>query len=319
MRSMILGLTLVAGCAPSASAYCTTSGQPGIVTLASHVMLIQDDTAYKAGTDLWVLGGTKADAQLFAWLVWSDWPTGQGCVVTMIARRNDTCGGRVDVQFEQRTAYNVGFSASDTGTSTTAYPYRCSLEVVFHIYDTHGIPNPRYNPNDPFNTEPPYIPDPGFDFWSVVQLDVTGERMATPGGVPSVPDGVTRNGECPTAQPDDEFPAFMLTGPGCGGNSIRTNSASTGAAVSAPAMTWQTMTAAASKTASGQSVQDLQAQSAVQRSSATGRNALRAAGQPRQSAAMQAASRARLTAMLDKVAASTVRQGGRPMLKAKAQ
>lgn len=310
MRFSIFALVLIAALAPSAQAYCTTSGQPGMVMLASHVLEIMDDDAYKQGRTVWVPGGVKADSQLFAWLVWTDRVTGQGCVVTLKERRNDHCGPRLDVQFQQRTAYNVGFAASDMPGVSTAYPYRCTTELVFHIFDSgQMVPNPAYDPNDPFS--PQFIVDPGFDFYTLIQLDVTGEHYTNPGGMPSVPDGVTRNGECPDAQPDDEFPAFMLTGPNCAGN-IRRNSASSGATVSAAS--WQAMTAAASKTSGGLAVQS------VQGSQSAGAVAKGASAPQRQSAAsIRMASKAKLTAMLDKVAANTVKQGGRPILRAKVQ
>lgn len=302
----------MAGLAPSAHAYCTTAGHPGTVTLASHVLEILDDDAYKQGRNVWIPGAVKADSQLFAWLVWTDRVTGQGCVVTLKARQNDYCGPRLDIQFEQRTAYNVGFVATDNPGASTTYPYSCTTELVFHIFDSgQWVPNPTYDPNDP--NSPQFIIDPGYDFFSLVQLNVTGEHYTNPGGMPSVPDGVTRNGECPTAQPDDEFPAFMLTGPGCAGPNVRTNSANAGVSVSS-ANTWQAMTAAASRTSGGQVVQSTQvgAKTVV---------AQRWSNQPTQTAAsIRTAARAKLGAMLDRVAASTtVQRNGRPVFKTRAQ
>ncbi len=246
MRCVLLTV-LFGALAPDLRAYCTTSGQPAAVTLASHVYEVKDDDAYKQGRDVWVPAGVKADSQLFIWLVWSHRTTGQGCIVVLKQRRNDHCGSRLDIQFEQRTSYNAGFAASDTPGPLTNYPFSCSTELVFHIHDSgEWIPNPAWDPLDPASAR--YIVDPGFYFYTLVQLNTTGERYVNPGGVPSVPDGVTRNGECPVAQPDDEFPAFMLSGPGCSGPNVRGNSAAPGVA-SAPATSWAEMTKAASKTA----------------------------------------------------------------------
>lgn len=307
MRHIFQLAGLLLALMPSLKAYCTVSGQPGVVNLASHVLEIQDDAAYKAGRDAWVPAGVKADSQLFAWLAWSSFPTGQGCEVTFTGVRNDYCGPRVDIQFEQRTAYNVGIAASDMPGASTSYPYRCSVELMFHAMDRNErFLNPRYDPNDP-TTGPQYLPDPGFDFFILVSLNVTGEHYVNPGGVGTVPIGVNRDG-CPQAQPGDEFPAYMLEGPGCAGNgNVRTNSVSV-SSISGSAMNWQTMTALASTTRVGTAVQSV------------AKGTPSAAANERQTAAsIRAASKAKLSAMLTKVAAQTTRQNGRPVFKVTAQ
>ncbi len=299
MRTLFLMLPGLVALAPAASAYCTTSGQPGMVALASHVLEIQDDTAYRAGRDVWVTAGVKADAQLFAWLVWSSRPTGQGCVVTFEGRRNDTCAARVDIQFEQRTAYNVGFSASDVppgGAST--YPYFCSTELMFHIFDSgEFVPNPRYDPADP--ASPQYIVDPGFDFYSVVGLNVTGEHYVNPGGVGTVPIGVSRNG-CPQAQPGDEFPAYMLEGPGCPAATVgRTGSTTT----SSSGTSWQATTQLTTQSWGAQAQQFSAARVVRQ-------------GQSQPTAAtIRAASKAKLDSALARIAENTRTQNGRPVVR----
>lgn len=194
--------------APVASGYCEMQDVPRTVRLTTRVVEIQDDAAYRAGRDVWVHAGTQADAQVHLWLVWSHWPTGRNCVVRFVGRENDLCGYRIDVQFQQRTPYNLVMTVSDSPSASPRYPLRCSLEARFHVQDITPIPNP-----DP--SQLPYV-DPGFYYSTVIELEVTGTRYANPGGVASVPPGVNRNG-CPVAQPGDEFPPYMLEGPGCPG------------------------------------------------------------------------------------------------------
>ena len=300
MRLFVMVSTLVAIVAPESSAFCTTSGQPGSVALASHVLEIQDDAAYRAGRDVWVTAGVKADAQLLAWLVWSSRPTGQGCVVTFEGRRNDTCAARLDIQFEQRTAYNVGFSASDVPSGgTSPYPYSCSAEVMFHIFDSgEFVPNPRYDPNDPFSQQ--YIVDPGFDFYSAVGLNVTGQHYVNPGGVGTVPIGVSRNG-CPEAKPGDEFPAYMLQGPGCPAPGGRTTSSSSGPARSTSG-SWQAAT-------------QLTAQSwGVQGQHFSAARIIRQGQQQPTAQTIRAASKAKLESALLRIADNTRTRNGRPVV-----
>ena len=301
MRLLVMASTLVALAAPAASAFCTTSGQPGSVALASHVLEIQDDAAYRVGRDVWVTAGVKADAQLFAWLVWSGRPTGQGCVVTFEGRRNDTCATRLDIQFEQRTAYNVGFSASDIPPGgNSVYPYSCSAEVMFHIFDSGEFaPNPRYDPNDPLSQQ--YIVDPGFDFYTVVGLTVTGEHYVNPGGVGTVPIGVSRNG-CPQAQPGDEFPAYMLEGPGCAAPGGRTNSSSAGTTSSLTG-SWQAATQLTTQSWGAQ----------AQRFSAA--RVVRRGQQQPTAQTIRAASKAKLDSALARISDNTRTQNGRPIVR----
>ena len=200
--------------APAAGAWCTSAGHPGNVLLQTQVLEIQDDSAYTAGADVWVPAGVKADSLIYAWLVWNNKITGQGCKVTFEGTRNDLCDGRVSIEFQQPTAYNVGFAATDVPGNATAYPWRCTVELMFHVFDmTEFVRNPMWDPDDPMSPE--WLPDPGFDLFTLVEVRVTGQRYVNPGGVPSVPPGVTRNGNCPEPQADDAFPAYMLTGPGC--------------------------------------------------------------------------------------------------------
>jgi len=216
MRRILQIGVLVSLLAPAANAYCTTSGQPATVMLASQILEIQDDAAYKAGQDVWVPAGVKADAQIHTWLVWSSQPGGQNCLVTFEGVRNDNCGPRVEIQFEQRTPYNAGISAADMPGGSTAYPYSCTVELIFHIYDMTPIPNP--------DLKLPPLVDPGFNFYTLVDLRVTGEHYVNPGGVGTVPIGVSRQG-CPQAQAGDHFPAYMLEGPGCPGANAQINAA----------------------------------------------------------------------------------------------
>ena len=302
MRTLLMVSTLMAFAAVGASAFCTTSGQPNIVALASHVLEIQDDAAYRAGRNVWVTGGVKADAQIFAWLVWSNRPTGQGCVVTFTGRRNDTCGIRVDVQFEQKTAYNVGFAASDIPPGgNSLYPYSCSTEVEFHIFDSgQFVPNPTYDPNGP--SGPQFIVDPGFTFFSVVELTVTGEQYVNPGGVGTVPIGVSRSG-CPQAQPGDEFPAYMLQGPGCALQGAGINSSSSVTTSSAQSGSWQS--AAQLRTQSwGPQAQQFSASRVVQRKQ-----------QQPTAQTISAASQAKLNSALAGIANNTRIHNGRPVVR----
>ena len=225
MRHILRIGVLVSLLAPAANAYCTTTGQPATVLLASHVLEIQDDAAYRAGQDVWVPAAVKADSQIHTWLVWSSQPGGQNCSVTFEGVRNDNCGPRVDVQFEQRTPYNAGIGVSDMPGGSTSYPYSCTVELIFHIYDMTPIPNP-----DP--TQPPLV-DPGFNFYMLVDLRVTGEHYVNPGGVGTVPIGVSRQG-CPQAQAGDQFPAYMLEGPGCAGTNVGISSTGIRTAKAAP-------------------------------------------------------------------------------------
>lgn len=292
MRRLVLILSLAGVIGQTAQAFCTTSGQPGTVLLASHMFQVQDDAAYKAGRDVWVDAGYKADAQVLAWLIWSSFPTGQGCVLEFVGITRDGCAGRVDVQFEQRTAYNVGIAVTDTAAASR-YPYTCSLDLLFHIYDANGIPNPRYDPADPMSG-PPFLPDPGFNFSSSVRLDVTGEHYINPGGVSLVPPGVLRNG-CPQrTAADADLPDYMFTGPGCAGPSGgRTNSV-------AP----NTTTSGGGPVAQRAAV-----------ASAQGNAPRVGQGQTQTAASIRAASRAKLSNTLAQMAANTRTQNGRPTVR----
>jgi hypothetical protein len=198
---MIRTLLLLIATLMTARAACTVSGYPRIVQLRSKVIQTLDDLAYRAGRDVWNATATQADSQIWTWLVWSTQPEGQRCRATFVGVRNDYCGSRINVQFEQRTPYNVGFVVSHVPEENPPYPFFCTVELDFHVQDMTGIPNP--NPD-----EPPTV-EPGYHYYTVIALNVTGERYTNPDGMPSTPRGVDRNG-CVLPLPGDDFPSFML-------------------------------------------------------------------------------------------------------------
>jgi hypothetical protein len=220
MKTMLLIVITLMAWTPSALAYCTVSGAPGIIPLASHVLEMQDDNAWKAGSVVWVPMGIYNDTKIHTWLVWSHRPTGRNCVASFVEYRNDTCGGRVTMQFQQPTAYNVGVAVVDSATGSVSYPVACSVELVFHVFDATADPNPGYNPDDPQCPGPALvcqatIVDPGFNYTALVDMRVTGQRVVQEGGNPSTPPDVSRDGNCPLPEPGETLPAYMFRGPGC--------------------------------------------------------------------------------------------------------
>jgi hypothetical protein len=240
MRELLSLLVLVAGCAPCVRGTCTVSGVPAVMALKSKVVLTQNNDLWKQGFVQWDVTAERNDTQIYTWLQWSSVPTGQGCSVSFTGYTNDTCNGRVKSQFQQSSAYNSGVLAADSAQGNAAYPLACAVQLNFHAFDQNGVPNPNYNPSITDPSDPrsmPVLPDPGFDFSSVVQLTVTANQFIPEGGNPGTPPGVTRDGACPLPEANEVLPAYMFSGPGCAGpakNALAmvANSNGTGASVS---------------------------------------------------------------------------------------
>lgn len=289
---MILAAMLMLN-APAAFGYCTVSGQPGVIPMNSRVVEMQDDEAAKQGRIVWTPVGVFSDNQIFAWLHWNNKPTGQGCVATFVGVRNDLCRGRVNTDFRQMTAYNLGVGVTDSG-GNNRYPFGCSVELIFHVYDSVPDPNPAYNPNDPACPDPmliqcqPVLIDPGFDYYILVDLHVTGQRIIPQGGNPSTPPNVSSNGNCPVPEPGETLPAYMFRGPGCAGPNARNSAAAAPGGVAVTSAT------------------SAQSASAV----------FQAAGVQRQQSpqALSAATNARLNVALQAIAARTQTRNGRPVI-----
>ena len=218
MKRLLALLIGIGGLGLPARAACTVSGAPGVITLNSRVVLTQDNDLWKQGVVQWDVTAEQNDTQAYTWLQWSMWPTGQGCTVSFLGYSNDTCAGRVQVQFQQSSPYNSGVVATDTAQGNATYPLACSVQINFHIFDQNGNPNPCYDPTIPDPSNPcshPTIVDPGFDFSASVQLNVSAVQMILQGGNPGTPPGVTQNGNCPLPEANEIYPAYMFTGPGC--------------------------------------------------------------------------------------------------------
>lgn len=298
MKQLFVACGLLVASLPSMNAFCTVSGQPGTVFLASRVIEMQDDEAWKRGSVVWVPMGIYNDTQVYTWLVWSHRPTGQACVARFMGVRNEHCGGRVAVQFEQRTPYNVGMALADNAAGAAIYPLACTVELIMHVYDSTPDPNPAYNPDDPMCPGPaiqcqPAIIDPGFHYYVLVDLRVTGLRMAQDGGNPSTPRDVTRNGECPLPEAGEELPAYMFQGPGCATPTRMNTPAGAAVVKSARPLTKSAAPGGASATAIVLTAQTKQAQAL---------------------AAIRANATATLSRALAAVASQTTVREGRPVL-----